>query len=319
MRWSIMLNDIVGDVHGHADALENLLSTLGYEERRGAWRHPERHMVFLGDLIDRGPGQLRCVDVARRMRDAGAATVCMGNHEFNAIAWATEDGDGGHMRPRTHKNRSQHAAFLDAVGEDGPLHREMVDWFKSLPLWIERESFRAVHACWHEGSQAILRPHLDEANVLTEPGLRAVLDEEDEAYAAAEIVLKGLEVALPEGVVYRDKEGHPRLRTRIAWWDAAAETYRNAALVDPETAVMIPDDPLPAASRIAYGEGARPVFFGHYWLSGTPRLTSARMACLDWSVAKDGHLASYRHDGEAVLDPDRLHWVPATPVSAPTP
>ena len=44
--------DIVGDVHGELGALDALLDRLGYV--RG--RHPEgRRLVFVGDLIDRGP------------------------------------------------------------------------------------------------------------------------------------------------------------------------------------------------------------------------------------------------------------------------
>lgn len=28
--------------------------------------------------------------------------------------------------------------------------REFLEWFKTLPLWIEEESFRVVHACWDQ-------------------------------------------------------------------------------------------------------------------------------------------------------------------------
>lgn len=50
-----MAYDIIGDVHGHASALAALLTRLGYRETRGAWRHPDRQAIFVGDLIDRGP------------------------------------------------------------------------------------------------------------------------------------------------------------------------------------------------------------------------------------------------------------------------
>jgi hypothetical protein len=83
--------DIIGDVHGHADKLEALLRLMGYRETAGAWRHPERMAIFVGDFIDRGPAQVRSVDIARRMVDAGAALAVMGNHELNAIAWHTAD------------------------------------------------------------------------------------------------------------------------------------------------------------------------------------------------------------------------------------
>ena len=55
--------DIIGDIHGHARKLERLLRHLGYRETRDAWRHPDRTAVFVGDFIDRGPEQLRTIDI----------------------------------------------------------------------------------------------------------------------------------------------------------------------------------------------------------------------------------------------------------------
>jgi Calcineurin-like phosphoesterase len=83
--------DIIGDVHGRFDKLVALLSHLGYRGSGGAFRHPSRSVIFLGDLIDRGPTQLARVDLVRRMVETGSARCVMGNHEFNAIALATPD------------------------------------------------------------------------------------------------------------------------------------------------------------------------------------------------------------------------------------
>ena len=54
--------DVIGDVHGHLDALEGLLARLDYARVDGTWRHPSRQAIFVGDLIDRGSHQ---VEVAR--------------------------------------------------------------------------------------------------------------------------------------------------------------------------------------------------------------------------------------------------------------
>jgi hypothetical protein len=54
--------DIIGDVHGQFDKLVALLSYLGYRDSGDAWRHPSRTVIFVGDLIDRGPKQLATVD-----------------------------------------------------------------------------------------------------------------------------------------------------------------------------------------------------------------------------------------------------------------
>lgn len=49
------MTDLIGDIHGHADKLEELLVKLGYKKRRGTYSHPERKALFVGDYIDRGP------------------------------------------------------------------------------------------------------------------------------------------------------------------------------------------------------------------------------------------------------------------------
>ena len=53
--------DVIGDVHGHAQKLEGLLDVMGYAEVHGVWQHPSRQAVFIGDLVDRGPEQVRTV------------------------------------------------------------------------------------------------------------------------------------------------------------------------------------------------------------------------------------------------------------------
>ncbi|MFO8043960.1 MAG: metallophosphoesterase, partial [Alkalispirochaeta sp.] len=61
--------DVIGDIHGHAAALEQLLRRLGYQYRYGTWRYPGagRRAVFVGDFIDRGPAIRDTVDIVRRM------------------------------------------------------------------------------------------------------------------------------------------------------------------------------------------------------------------------------------------------------------
>ena len=168
-----MTHDIIGDVHGHADQLEALLTKLGYQERGGAWRHPSRTAIFVGDLIDRGPGQLRTLKLVRAMLNSGSARAVMGNHELNAIAWATPDpvNDGRHLRHRHGargiKNHSQHAAFLAEIGPDSSEHQAWIDWFYELPLWIEQDGFRVVHACWDPQAVGLLLAHLREGARLT--------------------------------------------------------------------------------------------------------------------------------------------------------
>jgi hypothetical protein len=302
--------DIVADVHGHASKLTALLSKLGYKRKNGTWQHQDRTLVSVGDLIDRGPEQLETVDILRRMRDEGFATVTMGNHEHNAIGWfLTDPADPAKpLRAHSAKNRKQHQTFLEAVGEGSPLHRELVNWFTTLPLWYENLGLRVIHACWHPREIAIIRPYVDEHGSLTEEGVYASFTKGHPAYNAVEVLLKGLEIALPEGVSFFDKDGHARTNTRIRWWDEAATTYKSAALVDEDTIALLPDIELGPEDRLPYDQ-QKPILFGHYWLQGEPILTDRRRLCLDYSVAKGGHLVAYQWDGETDLDLNRLVYV----------
>ena len=40
--------DVIGDIHGHAKALRNLLGDMAYREDGGVFRHPDRRVIFVG-------------------------------------------------------------------------------------------------------------------------------------------------------------------------------------------------------------------------------------------------------------------------------
>ena len=304
-----MNHDIIGDIHGHADQLEALLTELGYRHRGGAWRHPSRTAIFVGDFVDRGAGQLRTLELVRAMTDAGSARAIMGNHEFNAIAWATPDpqSDGHHLRHRHGdngtKNRHQHEAFLAEVGEDTQDHRSWIEWFLNLPLWIEEETFRVVHACWSPKHVAALTPMLRDG-CLTPEIVEAASRNGSSAYEAVETLLKGAEVELPTGHTFTDKDGHVRSAIRTRWWDPSLTSYRSAYIGPPGS--EMPDLPIPAGEVIP--EPDRPTFIGHYWLNPREALVplTSRVACVDFSVAKGGPLVAYRFDGESELSAEKF-------------
>lgn len=75
--------DIIGDVHGCHDELVELLDVLGWmRSADGAWSHPEdRFVVFVGDLVDRGPKSLAVVELVDEMVGQGVAVLVRGNHD----------------------------------------------------------------------------------------------------------------------------------------------------------------------------------------------------------------------------------------------
>lgn len=305
--------DIIGDIHGHCDRLLGLLKASGYRETNGAWRHPSRQAIFVGDFIDRGPQQLSTVGTVWRMVDAGSALAVMGNHEFNAIAWYTEDPlrPGRHLRPRHgeagEKNRRQHQAFLTELQDKPSAHRAVIGWFYTLPLWLELPGLRVVHACWHGPRMAALRPRLKPGNLISEDLVVSASWKGSDDYVAVETVLKGIEAPLPDGQSFRDKEGTQRRHVRLRWWDPAAATFRRAAITSSNAEHELPDDPIPGSQVPAY-PGDKPVFFGHYWMNGAPAVQTPHAACVDYSVARGGPLVAYRWDGEPTLDSAKFVW-----------
>ena len=298
------------------------LHNLGYRCINGAWRYSGRQAVFIGDLIDRGPLQVETVNIARSMVDAGSARIVLGNHEFNAIAWATRDPDasGEHLRRRTGglgtKNRSQHAAFLDAVGEDSALHAELAQWFTTIPLWLDLGGLRVVHACWDHASMDVLRPLLNENDTSSAAFMVESSRRGQPAYESAEILLKGPEVPLPDGFAYCDKDGHPRHRARFAWWNREATTLRDGAEI-PSGARSLTGQPFPElpVDPIAHLDLPRytddvPVSYGHYWRTGNPTTVSQTTACVDYSAGKGDPLVAYRWSGEPTLSSENFVLFP---------
>jgi hypothetical protein len=308
-----MSYDIIGDIHGHARTLEALLDKLGYSPKGGIWRHPGRKVIFLGDFIDRGPHQRETLEIVRPMIDNGHALSVMGNHEFNAIAFATGSGLGDHLRPRNAKNLEQHAAFLREYPADSPDHREVIDWFKSLPLWLDLGELRVIHACWDRELMTRISEAFDGAR-LTDNLLKHASTRDRWEYDALETLLKGKEIPMPDGHHFMDNYGTKRHHIRIRWWSRTERTYRGIYLGSPEWATQIPDDEIQGDHAIDYDHGEPPVFLGHYWLSGQPERLESNVACLDYSVASksndgDEHgpeakLVAYRWNGEKILRND---------------
>jgi hypothetical protein len=143
--------DIVGDVHGEYEVLARLLAHLGYDA--DGISGEGRRLVFLGDLIDRGPDSPAVVDAVMSMVERGVAQCVMGNHELNILLGRPLPGNGWFIQP-------------NSVEKPGEFHSRRVDpgridpymeFFATLPFVLESESLRLVHACWHTPSISRLR------------------------------------------------------------------------------------------------------------------------------------------------------------------
>ena len=309
--------DVIGDIHGQFAKLTALMKALGYSSQGPSFVAPVgRQAIFVGDLIDRGPEQLKVLTAVRAMVDAGDARVVMGNHEFNAIGYVTRDehkDTGEFLRPnrfdndKSIKNRGQHAHFLAQIGEGSTQHRQWVSWFKTLPLYLHLGGIRVVHAWWDDALVRLVEEHYwdDSGRQISEHFLLNSYGHEKSWKVARETLTTGIEHPLPSGAFVSDKEGNRHPNLRIAVWRHKAKKMRDIGIIPGGELNLVGDLPVPAHLRLTEVTGP-PIFFGHYWFSGTPMLESPKVACLDWSAAANGPLVAYRWDGEAELNNDKL-------------
>jgi len=268
--------DLIGDVHGEAEALRRLLWRLGYS---GEGRHPEgRRLVFVGDLTDHGPDSPAVVGLVRRLVEGGRAQCVLGNHEFNILAW----------RPKTEPSwlrddvePFRHEGVLVPQAKAEAAEREAIlAFFGTLPLALERPDVRVVHACWdadmiervrHESDALRLYEHYRAA---IKEGLRrdGVADDLERMLARrnrnpVKLLTSGPAERSPRAW---ELNGTVRFERRVAWW----EHYRDGALC----------------------------VFGHYWRTTLPgeapverlfensapneTLGPGPAMCIDYSVGK---------------------------------
>ncbi len=302
--------DLIGDIHGHADELVQLLERLDYRKIRGIYRHPDRKAIFLGDYIDRGPKILQTLKIVRGMFEENAALAIMGNHELNALAFHTEDPSrhGTFLRKRNTANIRQHAQTILQLNDKDM--ESTLNWFRVLPLWLDLEGLRAVHACWDESAMAMISNAIDEHRVITPGFLQPAYQNGNALFASVEVVLKGKDAKLPHNVFVTDKDGHSRNKVRTRWYlSPHGQTYRTYAFQSNALNCDLEIDDAVASKAVPYPLAAKPVFVGHYGLSAvSPDILTDNVACLDFNVTKGGFLCAYRWNGEQKLNNDGFVW-----------
>jgi len=128
--------DIIGDIHGEISALQQLLDHLGYNQHG---THPDdRRLVFVGDLVDRGPSSPAVVELVKKLVEAGRAQCILGNHELNLLRGDPKDGNEWFMTPdQLGKYRSEPVTETQK--------KEFIRFLQDLPLALQRDDLRVAH------------------------------------------------------------------------------------------------------------------------------------------------------------------------------
>lgn len=264
--------DLLGDIHGELPALNALLALLGYTSNGS---HPQgRRLVFLGDLIDRGPDSPGVVRQVADMVEHGRAFALMGNHDLNAIlrlpkkenTWLFDHGPVSEAETKVADERERD---------------EILGFLGQLPVALRRDDLRLVHACWDEATLKALSGEACPARAFTthKDRIKAALGPMTDPIARnlalqnenpMKLLTSGPEVRAKAPFFAGGKERH---EARHPWWNDFT------------------DGPL--------------VVFGHYWripvtgiqkddglFSGVPlnrTLGRGHAMCIDYSVGGRWH------------------------------
>ena len=139
-RWDHGPFDVIGDVHGCGDELEELLARLGWApDADGVWRHARgRRLVFVGDLVDRGPRVADVLRLAMRAVAAGTALCVPGNHDDKLLR---------RLRGRAvHVAHGLELTLAELAAAEPELAPRVADFVEGLPSHLVLDDGRLVVA-----------------------------------------------------------------------------------------------------------------------------------------------------------------------------
>lgn len=269
------------------------------------------NVAFLGDFIDAGrsveaPDDASVLRKVRSLVEDSGALAVMGNHELNAILFHRRDKRGAPLRRHSSKNVSQHASFLDDIGFATPAAIQWTEWFLSLPLWIEMDGLRLVHACWDQASIELIKVRRPDGRLHAED-LEEIALKQTGFAKAVETLTSGPEVSLPGDYSFFDIKGNLRREVRLKWWKPQEGTWRDLALAVPESERQkLPNTLISGVDNMRiYRQGQKPVLVGHYKMRGNLEIEVGQVACLDYPDAP----CVYHWRGEPILKPAHLKAV----------
>ena len=238
-------SDIIGDIHGEAGPLFQLLEILGYD---GNGKHPEgRRLVFVGDMVDRGTDSITVVHFVKSLVDSGRAQAVLGNHELNILLGSRKHGNlwfWGETEAITKEAKEGPSAVSFQRLADESFRTSALTFFRSLPIALERADARVVHACWDPDAIAAVRAIPAGTDAATAASTFEPRVHELQAAAADDI---GRDLARQNGNPVRVLTSGPEER-------AAAEFYAGGRVR--------------SVARTRWWEryaDAPLAFFGHYW------------------------------------------------------
>lgn len=114
---------VIGDVHGCFFELTALLDDIGVRQ--------EDSLIFVGDLITKGPGNREVLEFVRQRRNCKSV---LGNHEYLLLK---------HYRGESVELDRAHHQVIAELGKD---FGDFMEWISQFPRYIDLGDYLVVHA-----------------------------------------------------------------------------------------------------------------------------------------------------------------------------
>jgi predicted kinase len=141
--------DVVGDTHGLLDETVLLLQQKGWHYQNGCFFHPdpERKVLFLGDIIDRGLQSVPLWIAVKNTVNQSQGLFVMGNHEAKLMNAYTQYQETGLLRAKSLSNAQTLLEFLKL---DKAEQKSLYDFLLKSPvqyaLWVNKENGEVIHS-----------------------------------------------------------------------------------------------------------------------------------------------------------------------------
>lgn len=135
--------DVIGDTHGLLDETIELLKNNGWNYINNSFIHKdiERKILFLGDIVDRGPQSVELLKVVYNTVKNGNGFLVLGNHEAKLISTYQEYISKNLLRARSLSNAQTLMNFLQLPeNERNQLIQFLIETPVYYSLWIDKNN-----------------------------------------------------------------------------------------------------------------------------------------------------------------------------------
>jgi hypothetical protein len=135
---------VVGDVHGHAERLADLLRQAGLIDGNHRWSGRDARLWLLGDLVDRGPDGIGAIELVQELERQGSVRCLLGNHEATLLsAYRFPDEDCGYPGYTFRINWEANGGRASDLER---LTREHVAWIEACPAVARDGQWLIIHS-----------------------------------------------------------------------------------------------------------------------------------------------------------------------------